>query len=621
VRGRGVNEFIEQFVLESRELVEQATADLLALEKTPGDASRLDSAFRAFHTLKGGAGIVEFAAMERTVHGAEDVLSEVRSGKRAITTQVVGNCLACLDMVVRWLDGIERSGELPQDADAGAAAVAARFAQPAAAGAHGLTAAARGVLEFQVALVNESTPRGSAGRLASAGVVAANVLRSAGRSSDADRVLRAMQSSLDAGAPAGLRAAIEEVLGGGSSMAAPAPQSAFEVEPERKARTLRVDAARVDALVDLTAELTVAKNSIGHAATLIDKDQPHLGDMLRARHAVLHRLVGELQHAVRGMRVLPLEHVFQRFPRLVREMAAELGKPANLVIEGGDTQADKAIVENLFEPLVHVMRNAIDHGIESAATRAALHKPAAATIRLAASRQGEHVVVEVSDDGQGIDVDRVRELALERGLVAEEVLRAMSDEAVIDIIFEPGFSTAETVTGLSGRGVGMDAVRAAVGRLAGQVGVESRAGGGTTIRFTLPFSMMMTPVMVVGSGGQAYGIPLDAVVETLRIGADKVSPIGTSQVVVVRDRTIPLIDLSKALDPTQAEGQEPEVTLVITRIEGHYGALRVDRVGERMEVMMRPLEGILAGIRGLAGSTLLGDGSVLLILDLGTLLE
>jgi two-component system chemotaxis sensor kinase CheA len=621
LRGPGVNEFLEQFLLESRELVEQGTADLLALEKAPGDAARLDSAFRAFHTLKGGAGIVEFAAMERAVHGAEDVLAEVRAGKRAITTQVVGDCLTCLDQVVQWLDGIERSGDLPRDADAGATAVVARFARAEAASEAGLSAAARALLEFQVALVDEPTSQGSTGRLASAVAVTTNVLRSTGRSPDADRVLRALESSLAAKDSNGLRAAIQEVLAGGSSMAAPALHAASETEPERKARTLRVDATRVDALVDLTAELTVAQNSIGHAATLIDEQLPELGDMLRTRHAVLHRLVGELQHAVRAMRVLPLDHVFQRFPRLVREMAAELGKPANLVIEGGDTEADKAIVENLFEPLVHVIRNAIDHGIENAATRVAFHKPAMATIRLAASRLGEHVVVEVRDDGQGIDVKRVRELALERGLVAEEALAAMSDEAAIDIIFEPGFSTAAKVTGLSGRGVGMDAVRAAVGRLAGQVRVESRPGQGTTVRFTLPFSVMMTPVMVVGAGGQAFGIPLDAVVETLRIGADRVSPIGTSHVVVIRDRTIPLVSLAKALDARQEERQEAEVTLVITSVEGHYGALRVDRVGERMEVMMKPLEGILAGIRGLAGSTLLGDGSVLLILDLGTLLE
>ena len=733
-----MNEFIEQFLLESRELVEQATAALLALEKTPRDKGHLDSAFRAFHTLKGGAAIVDFTAMAQAVHAAEDGLSAARSGARGMTTPLIGDCLTCLDQVVTWLDIIESTGEMPKDADAQARAVVARLTgsaraqsmaalqvrgsaeedwasnflqkhpafrgqaktgirykprpdcfyqgvdpialiaalpgllsidvQPAspwppldaldpfvcnlvvtaltksasgeviaalgpavdecevrslAAGKESnaesfFSPQAREVLEAQIALMSETAPQGSAGRMASGGVVAANVLRNASRTSDADHVLRAMEVSLATNDPRALREAIEDVMSGMSSKAAAASLS---IEPDRQARTLRIDAARIDALVNLTGELSVARNSIGHATKLIEQEAPELGSILKDRYAVLHRLVGELQHAVLGMRVLPLAHVFQRFPRLVREIAADLGKSATLVIEGGDTEADKAIVEMLFEPLLHVLRNAIDHGIEEASTRAALHKPPTAIIRLRAQREGEHVIVEVSDDGRGIDVGRIRRLARERNLLSEEALSAMSDEEVINIIFEPGFSTSADVTGLSGRGVGMDAVRSAVERLAGHVSVESRAGHGTTLRFILPFSVMMTRVMLVGAGEQMFGIPLDAVVETLRIGADRIAPIGAAQVVVIRDRTIPVVSLAEALDVTRTGRQEAEVTLVVTKIEGHYGALRVDRVGERMEVMMKPLDGLLTGMRGLAGSTLLGDGSVLLILDVDTLIQ
>jgi two-component system chemotaxis sensor kinase CheA len=331
--------------------------------------------------------------------------------------------------------------------------------------------------------------------------------------------------------------------------------------------------------------------------------------------------VGALQRAVLGMRVLPLRHVFQRFPRLMREMSADLGKPANLVVEGDDTEADKVIVEMLFEPLLHVLRNAMDHGVENAAARSARGKSPAATIRLRAARQGEHVVVEASDDGRGIDVARVREVALARNVAPAETLEAMSDADAIDLIFAPGFSTAAVVTGLSGRGVGLDAVRTAVERLGGRVGIESRAGEGTTVRFTLPFSVMMTRVMTVEAGGQMFGIPLDAMVETVRVRVDSIAAVGAAKAIVLRNRTLPLVELAGALGVRRPESMETEATIVVARVEGQFGALRVDRLGERMEVMLKPLDGLLAGMPGIAGSTLLGDGSVLLVLDLAELLQ
>jgi len=346
-----------------------------------------------------------------------------------------------------------------------------------------------------------------------------------------------------------------------------------------------------------------------------------LAPTLRQRHDALDRLVGELQRSVLTLRVLPVRVAFQRFPRLVREMAAELGKPVTLVLEGEHTEADKTIVELIGEPLVHVLRNAMDHGIEDEATRAAAGKPTVATIRLRALREGDHVVIEVTDDGRGIDVARVREIASERHVVAADALKAMSDAEVIDLIFEPGFSTAKAVTGLSGRGVGLDAVRTGVKRLGGQVAVSSSGPGGTTLRLTLPFSVMMTEVMTVEAGGQPFGIPLDAVVETLRIPVTDVFPVGSAHAIVVRGRTVPLVDLSQSLG-AQTESPAGDSTLaVIAEIDGAVGALKVDRVGERMAIMLKPPGGLLAGLPGIAGFTVLGDGSVLLVLDLEELLR
>jgi two-component system chemotaxis sensor kinase CheA len=371
----------------------------------------------------------------------------------------------------------------------------------------------------------------------------------------------------------------------------------------------------------LTGELTVAKNTIGHAAGLAQTNHDSVAALLKNHHDVLERLVRELQRSVLGMRVLPLRSVLQRFPRVLREMSASLGRPVSLQVEGDDTEADKAIVEMLFEPLLHIVRNAIDHGVEPSDERVARGKPPVAVLQIRAARQGDRVQIEVSDDGRGIDVDRVREVAKERGVVTEDAIRAMTEADVIDLVFAPGFSTAAKVTELSGRGVGMDAARSAVERVGGRVSIESRRGYGTTVRLLLPFSVMMTHVMTVEAGEQLFGIPLDAVVETVRIARDAVKSVGAAQATVLRDRTIPVIDLARALGVSLERLAETEAIIVVVAFAGQLAGIQVERLGDRMEVMLAPLEGLLSGTPGIAGTTLLGDGRVLLVLDIGELLQ
>ena len=722
-----MNEFIEQFLVESRELVEQATADLLALEERPGDRERLDSAFRAFHTLKGAAGIVEFDAMARALHAAEDVLAQVRAGAAPVTPALIGDSLTCLDQVLRWLDAMEPAGEIPVDADAAADALVRRFAKgeaegpspapsapagwveallarhpdagaaaaaalrytpdrdaffrgedplarlaelpgllaldmasvapwpplealdpfacqlvfeallasPAAAGAlgagaelvelspappagRGLSGAAQAIVSAQLQLLAAPAGDGQAGRLASAARVGANVMRRLGRPADAVAVEQALAVSVAAGLEQPLAAALQNLLDGKAVEASGEDEAETAGRgPEPVARALRVDVERIDALVNLAGELIVAKNAIGHLAGLAESGtEPRLlAAALKDRHAQLERLVAELQRSVLAVRVLPLRHVFQRFPRLVREMALSLAKPVRLLAEGDETEADKAVVEALFEPLLHVIRNAMDHGIEPADERAVRGKPALATLHLRGRRVGEHVVVEVEDDGAGVNLARVRAVAVERGVVSAEAAPTLADAAAVELIFAPGFSTAASVTGLSGRGVGMDAVRAAVERLGGRVAVVSRPGEGTLVRFTLPFTVMMTQVMTVEADGQAFGVPLDAVVETARVPREAISAIGAARAFVWRDRTVPLLDLSAALGrpATRLDGREMQV--VVVSAAGQLVGLEVERVGGRMDVMLKPVEGLLSGMPGIAGTTLLGDGRVLVVLD------
>jgi two-component system chemotaxis sensor kinase CheA len=727
-----MDELLGQFLIESRELADKAADDLLALEKTPNDRQRFEDVFRAFHTLKGGAGIVEFAAMQEALHCAEDALAAARAESRPVSAVDIGNCLTCLDQVLEWLGAIESTGALPADADAGdilalfARAVPAEpsagSAVPAEAwvdallNAHtavasraktavryrpeadsffkqrdplALIAALPGLLAVSIgsrtpwpkldeldpfscnltltalvtaspaevaaalgdesrrsdvaatsgrarALDGEAVARTAAelleaqlrlleaveephreGLVASAGLVAANVLRHVGRSAEADAVTTAAAVSIAESRLEPLSNAIAAALDG----APPAGADASAARRKDGAQTIRVGADRIDALVRLTGELIVAKNALGHSVKLAEREDSSLAVDLKNQQAALDRLVSELQRAVVGMRVLPLRVAFQRFPRLIREMSAELGKPATLVVDGEDTEADKAIVETIVEPLVHLLRNALDHGVENAEARSVAGKPAVATIRLSAFREGEHVVIEVTDDGGGIDVARIRQVAQDRNLKPADEIASMSDDEALDLIFLPGFSTATAVTHLSGRGVGMDAVRTAVARLGGHVELRTAAGRGTTVRVTLPFSVLVTQVMTVEAGGQLFGIPLDAVVETLRVEKDRIFPVGAAHAIVLRDRTIPLVRLTDLLANRardQADGSGP---IVIAQLDGQLGAVQVDRIGERMDIILKPLDGLLSGVPGLAGSALLGDGGVLLVLDLAEVVQ
>jgi two-component system, chemotaxis family, sensor kinase CheA len=743
LRDRVVNEFLEQFLIEGRELVEQATEDLLALEQAPNQRAELDSAFRGFHTLKGLAGIVEFAAMSRVLHAAEDSLAAVRSGKRPVTGELVTDLLFCIDQVAQWLDELEREGRLPTVSDAAADALVALFQdsgphRPAATAALGteepdwveallsehpdgreqggvavryrpepgcffrgmdpvaliaqlpdlqaisvipndpwppldaldpfvcnltisaltgrapdqvadhlrgvageveirrlrptrsgqapsaLSAEATRLLQEQLLLISNAVDEGFSGRLVSAARVSGNVLRQISLASEAEQVQQALEESLRLGGAQPFADLLRQLLG--SPPAAPTPDLQNERtfrRPEAIAvRALRVEVERIDALVRLAGELMVAKNAVSHAARLAKEgaEAASIAALLSDQHALLDRCVQDLQSSLLGIRVLPMRHVFRRFPKLVREMAVDLGKSARLLIEGDATEADKAVVEALSEPLLHVLRNAVDHGIEAAAQRAASGKSVVATVWLRAAREGEQIVVEVEDDGAGIDTQKVRRAAEDRGVAAPAAIAAMTDGEVNQLIFAPGLSTAASVSDVSGRGVGMDAVRSAIARLGGQVEIETRPGAGTRVRFRVPFTVLMSRVLTVEACGQVFGIPMEIVVETLRLPRDRIMRVGAAEAFVLRERTIPLINLADALGLRRDPLDASQAQVVITSAAGQFAALGVDCFGDHLEVMLRPVEGLLAGYPGIAGTTLLGDGRVLIVLDIPELL-
>jgi two-component system chemotaxis sensor kinase CheA len=526
-------------------------------------------------------------------------------------------------------------------------------------------------------------------RLASAVAVLRGALCAAGIPTDA--LTTAAEAATAAGDVGPLQALLDELLPrDGAPAGAPAPpgvpappgmhgpaaQPAGAPAPDASpaihdtgstGRCLKVDQTKIDRMLELAGELVVAKNALPFLALSAEKDYGllALSRQIKDQYAVLDRLAQEMQHAVMDVRMLPVSVAFARFPRLVRDLSRRLGKQVRLVTEGEETAADKDVLELIGEPLLHLVRNSIDHGIELPADRVAAGKPPEATLRLSASQEADAVVVHVHDDGRGVDAGAVRQKAYERGLVDEERLEALSDRGALDLLFLPGFSTAEQVSDISGRGVGLDVVRSTVRDLGGDVSIDSEPGQGTTVRLRLPLTMAITRIMTVSAGGQRFGVALDHVRETVRARRSDLTAIVSQEAILLRDRLVPLVHLSRTLDigggdiggadidggevgkpstshgasaggasaggasaggasaggATDGDTDQEDLSVLVVRPRSEDIGLVVDRVHESIDVVLKPMEGVLAGARRYAGTALLGDGQVLLVLNLKELIS
>ncbi len=416
-----------------------------------------------------------------------------------------------------------------------------------------------------------------------------------------------------------------------ATAAAPlAPPAAGEAAALKKgdepagARTLKVEQARIDHLMNLIGEMVVAKNGLPYLATRAETvfGTRELAREIKAQYDAINRISGEMQDAIMRVRMMPVSFIFQRFPRLVRDLSRKLGKDVALVLEGEDTEADKNVIEALADPLIHIVRNSLDHGLETPAQRIAAGKDADGKLIIRASQEGDRVLIEIIDDGKGIDPEAVKRKAVEKGLVSSDVAARMGAQEAVNLVFAAGFSTAEAVSDLSGRGVGMDVVRATVERLSGSVSIDSRPGEGTRIALSLPLSMAVTSVMIIESGSQLYGVPMDAVVETVRVPRQRVTRIRHSDATVLRDRLVPLRPLNDLLATGVAQqlNEDDEAAVLVTRHQDELVGIVVDDFREVADIILKPMSGFLSGLSGYAGSALLGDGTVLMVLNTKELL-
>ena len=385
------------------------------------------------------------------------------------------------------------------------------------------------------------------------------------------------------------------------------------------AKSLKVDQSKIDRLMNLIGEIVVSKNALPYLAQRAEEQfgVRELSREIKAQYAVINRIAEEMQDAIMQVRMMPVSFVFQRFPRLVRDISRKLGKEVHLVLEGEETEADKNIIESLADPLIHIVRNSLDHGLELPEVRRAAGKSATGTLTIKANQEGDQVIIEINDDGKGIDPEIIKHKAYEKNIIDEATLERITDREAVNLIFAAGFSTAEVVSDLSGRGVGMDVVRTAVEKVNGTIQLESEVGLGTKIRISLPLSMAVTKVMIIESDNQVFGLPMDHVVEIVRIPVSELISIKQSKTTVFRGKIVALKTLNSLLGlPTEPlVNSDNEVAVLIARIGNEVMGLIVDDFHETIDVIQKPLTGVLAGLGAYSGSALMGDGSVLMILN------
>lgn len=397
--------------------------------------------------------------------------------------------------------------------------------------------------------------------------------------------------------------------------AAPAARGADHAKKQKQPTTVRVGTDRLDSLMNLMGEMVIQRTRLTQLAQ--DHDLPEL----RSSAEEITRVTNDLQLLVMQVRMMPVEAVFMRFPRMVRDLANSLGKKLELIISGEDTELDRTVIDELGDPLVHMLRNAVDHGLETPEERIAAGKPETGRVWLSARHEGNSVVIVVEEDGRGINPDKLREAVVGKGLLTQDEVRMLSDQEAVDLIFMPGFSTAKETTDVSGRGVGMDAVRAKINGLNGSVEITSEVGSGSRFTIRLPLTLAIIQALLVRAAGQTYALPLEATEETVVIKRDETRPVGGRECMVLRDRVVPLVNLREHLG-LYGEDEDidlDELQVVVVRVAGTRVGVVVDRLLGQQDIVIKHLPDFLGEVAGVAGATILGDGQVALIVDISAL--
>ena len=578
-----VDELTREFLIETTENLDALDRSFVRLEKTPGDRETLASIFRTFHTVKSTSGFFGFGRLERLTHAAETLLGKLRSGELALTRDMTDALLDTVDVIRTVLRHVEATGKET-------------------------THEHRDLIDAFARLSGAPAPLP---KPLHASQQASSVVDTA---ADTTPDPNATDS-----APAAKPAAVEVKIMGGHGPAEPTAATG-ETRPQSIADTsIRVDVGQLDKLMNLVGELVLARNRLMPFAA----SRPEAAFIAATQR--LNQITSELQERVMKTRMQPIGNLWSKMPRLVRDLANQCAKQVSLEFEGQDTELDRSLLEAIKDPLTHIVRNAIDHGIETPGRRAELGKPAAGRLHMRAFHESGQVVIEISDDGGGIDLARIRKKAVEKNLFTEEQAARLTDRQALEIIFLPGFSTAEKTTNVSGRGVGMDVVKTNIENIGGTLDLQNRPGQGTTLRLRIPLTLAIIPALLVSCGGEKFAIPQTGLVELVRLDGDQagagIEMIYGAPVVRLRGKLLPLVFLGNELKlnstppPIGNGSARAPVNIIVLQAESHHYGVVVDEVHDTEEIVVKPLGRLLKGVPCFAGGTILGDGRVSLILD------
>ncbi|HIO70412.1 MAG TPA: hybrid sensor histidine kinase/response regulator [Campylobacterales bacterium] len=643
-------EILQDFLVEAFELIEQLDQDLVELENNPDDLDLLNRIFRVAHTIKGSSSFLNFDVLTRLTHHMEDVLNKARKEELKVTPEVMDVVLPSIDMMKGLLAQIRDTGtdeggidieEIVQKLDA-----ISKGEDPSAGGGGEAPTEAssnessgseeKASENKEGATVNPDDPLADEPELDYSNMseeeIEKEIERLLKKRQEADRAKREAKKKAEQGGGEEKKPEQKAPAPQQSKPAAPKPTAPKPASPAGAKKppakpaveqTIRVDVRRLDHLMNLIGELVLGKNRLMKINDDVEEryEGEEFLEELNQVVSMISLVTTDLQIAVMKTRMLPIGKVFNKFPRMIRDLSRELNKKIELRIEGEETELDKSIVEEIGDPLVHIIRNSCDHGIETPEERAAKGKPETGVVELKAYNEGNHIVIQITDDGKGMDPEVLKQKSIEKGILSEKEAAQMTDKEAFGLIFRPGFSTAAKVTNVSGRGVGMDVVKTNIEKLNGIIDIESEVNVGTTMKLKIPLTLAIIQALLVGVQEEYYAIPLASVLETVRITPEEIYTVENRQVLRLRDEVLSLVHLADIFDVERVfENQDHTYVVVLGLAESKIGVIVDSLVGQE-EIVIKNLGEYLKGMDGIAGATIRGDGGVTLIVDVAAIMN
>lgn len=620
-----MEEIISEFITEAEESLDKIEPLFVELEQKGEDRELLNDIFRSMHTIKGAAGFLGFQPIVDVAHSSENIMKKLRDGEISLSTQLMDVILTSIDMLrvllnhLKDKDGIEEDVSPVVQKLEHALKTACSESDPD--GTMGNTGG-MDVLpaDHAIKTAEPDEPIPSEGALVSNSEMRVPQNNAPEQENEASAVIEEHKQATPDAAENSERASPAPHINDQKTKAAQSNKNHGQKLKDKSAQNLRVDVERIDKVMDLTGEVVLVRNRLLNISNYFDQryaSDPQT-ETLMETVSFLDRVTSEMQLAVMKIRMQPIKKVLSKFPRLVRDMSASVNKEVELLIYGEGTEVDKTVIEHIGDPLTHILRNSIDHGLESTEERISSGKPAKGRVVINIYQKGNQIVIEIIDDGKGLDIEKLKSKAIDKGLLSENEAKKMSDEAASEIIFMPGFSTKEVVTELSGRGVGMDVVKTNISLLNGYVEVSTEKDVGTTFRICIPLTLAIIQALMVEVSGSKYAIPLSPIEETLKVSKDEIDNVTGQSMIVIRDKVCPLFELNSLLG-TASNGKNGNSSdykyLIVISMGDKKFCTAVDKLLGQEEVVIKTLAGIDTTSSYVLGATITGDGKVVFILD------